>query len=142
MADDARDLIERLFRDFWNAADPSAAEALFAPDLRIHNLAFPLAPGPLHGPAIMQQGWQAVRSGFPDMRFSYDDLIVQGSRAAFRWSAAGTHRGPFAGIPATGRPATYEGITICHLAEGKVAEAWVSDNSLALIQSLRDAAPA
>ncbi|HZR98199.1 MAG TPA: ester cyclase [Chloroflexota bacterium] len=143
MATEARALIERLFTEFWNGGTLAAADELFAPDFVVHNEAFPreAAPDPSmqRGPQFMKTSWQAIHAAFPDLRFRYDDVTVEGDRAACRWTSQGTHRGEFAGIAATGHRVSYSGITLFHLGDGQFSEAWVADNTLALIQELRAA---
>jgi steroid delta-isomerase-like uncharacterized protein len=144
MATDARALIERLFTEFWNGGNLAAAAELFAPDFAVHNEAFPREavpdPSMQRGPQFMKAGWQAVHAAFPDLQFRHEDVTVEGERAACRWTSQGTHRGEFAGIAATGRQVSYSGITLFHVRDGQLSEAWVADNTLALIQELRAAA--
>ena len=144
MATDARALIERLFAEFWNRGSLDAADELFAPDFTVHNEAFPREavpdPSMQRGPQFMKAGWQAVHAAFPDLQFRYDDVTVEGERVACRWTSQGTHRGEFVGIAATGRRVSYSGITLFHVRDGQLAEAWVADNTLALLQELQAAA--
>ena len=40
-----------------------------------------------------------IRSAFPDWHSSVEEMLVDGDRVAERWTARGTHRGEFQGIP-------------------------------------------
>lgn len=55
---------------------------------------------------------------------------------ASRWTATGTHRGDFMGHPASGRQFSISGISIYRLRDGKIAEGWVNDDSLGMLQQL------
>ena len=67
----------------------------------------------------------AYRSAFPDTRFVVDDQISEGDKVVSRWTARGTHRGEFLGIPPTGEEVTVTGIEFDHLAGGKIEESWL-----------------
>jgi hypothetical protein len=36
---------------------------------------------------------------FPDVHFTIDDMVVEGDKAAMRYTMTGTHKGEFMGIP-------------------------------------------
>ena len=61
---------------------------------------------------------------------------AEGDMVAARWSAAGTHRGEFNGIPPTGRCANVSGMTIFRFEHGKLAEEWQIGDNLGLLQQL------
>ncbi len=68
-------------------------------------------------------------------RFTLHDVIIDGDRAAVRWTNEGTHVGEFFGIPATGNAFTISGIDVYRLEHGKLAEHWhVVDVYALLIQ--------
>ena len=53
-----------------------------------------------------------------------------------RWTAEGTHRGPWGTIAATRRPMTFSGVNIFRFENGKVAEIWNYRDDLGLMQQL------
>jgi len=53
-----------------------------------------------------------------------------------RWRARGTHRGAVGPHAATGRGFAFEGVTIERIADGKIAEVWVSRDELGLLGQL------
>ena len=64
---------------------------------------------------------------FTDLRIRVEDQIVEGDRVVSRWTAEGTNRGKRIRLP---------GITISHLAEGKIVEDWSSSDNLGLLRQL------
>ncbi|HEV2919406.1 MAG TPA: ester cyclase, partial [Actinomycetota bacterium] len=60
----------------------------------------------------------------------------EGDRVATRWRAQGTHRGPFAGVPATGQPVEISAIHVHRVAGGRLAELWEAINLLSLLRQL------
>ena len=64
---------------------------------------------------------------FSDLRIRVEDQIVEGDRVVSRWTAEGTSRGKRIRLP---------GITISHIADGKIVEDWTSSDNLGLLRQL------
>jgi predicted ester cyclase len=78
----------------------------------------------------------SLRTAFPDLEVTVDDQMTTGDTVVTRWTARGTHTGPFQGIPATSRRGTMAGIDIDRIANGKTVECWSSGDYLGLMQQL------
>jgi steroid delta-isomerase-like uncharacterized protein len=78
----------------------------------------------------------ALAKAFPDMKASVQDVIAEGDKVALRYLMSGTHKGEFMGIPPTNRRLELTSICILRLADGKVAEMWVENNSLIMMMQL------
>ena len=128
-----RQLIDRFFADVLNAANPAAAAELLAPDFVAHHSALPGGQG---GAAAIARLLGSFRTAFPDLRYTIDADINEGHRIATRWTATGTHRGPFLNIPPTGRAVSIMGFDEFRIADGRLAEAWVCSDLLHLLQQL------
>jgi len=63
-------------------------------------------------------------------------MIAEGDKVMGRWTARGTHRGEFMGIPPTGNQVVWTGMTMIHLADGKIVEMWWSHDHLGMFQKL------
>jgi steroid delta-isomerase-like uncharacterized protein len=72
------------------------------------------------GPAAFARNIESLRRGFPDIRFSVEDLVAEGDRVAVRWRWRGTHSGDFNGIPASGKPVANDGTVLYQFNDGKV----------------------
>ncbi len=77
--------------------------------------------------------------GFPDVRHTIEDLVIEADRVVTRWRGAGHHLGAYDGIAPTGREIDYSGITIFRIADGRIDEAWVNAEMPELLASLREA---
>jgi len=66
----------------------------------------------------------ALRSAFPDLRYTIEDAIEAGDKIVHRATASGTMKGDFLGIPATGTRATWTEIQIGRVANGRLVEHW------------------
>jgi steroid delta-isomerase-like uncharacterized protein len=75
-------------------------------------------------------------AAFPDLHLTIEDQIAEGDKVVIRWTAHGTHKGNFMGIPPTGKEAVVTGITIDRFANGKTVEAWNNSDDLGLLQQL------
>lgn len=60
--------------------------------------------------------WQA----FPDLQFAVTDMVIEGSRVATVWVAAGTHQGTIMNIPPTGHRVEVRGVSIIDVEDGLI----------------------
>jgi steroid delta-isomerase-like uncharacterized protein len=95
---------------------------------------------PLPGQAQGREGLKAIvlflRVSFPDMHWTAKEMVAEGEKVVTRFVWTGTHRGPFLGIPATGRPVEVKGVVIDRLENGKMAESRILMDTLSLMQQL------
>jgi steroid delta-isomerase-like uncharacterized protein len=78
-----------------------------------------------------------LQAAFPDLTARVSNVVVEGDRAAYMWSATGTHSAPYLGAPATGRSVTAAGITISRFGEdGRIVEDWASWNRTSVLHRL------
>ncbi len=125
-------IVQRLITEVLNQGQVAVVDDLFAPDYRDHH------PRPGQGPGRegYKQAITQLRTSFPDLHFTLDDLIAAGDKVVLRLTAQGTHQGEFAGIPPSGQPITVTGIIIVRLAEGQIAERWGLGDDLALLHQV------
>jgi steroid delta-isomerase-like uncharacterized protein len=124
-------LVRRMF-EAYNKHSLAGVEELFAPDYVWH--------GPAAYPdmdlAAMKQVMTPFFTAFPDLHYTLEDLIAEGDKVVWRFTARATHRGEFMGIAATGKVVTYTGIVISRFAGGKCVEDWEQADMLGLMQQL------
>ena len=89
-----------------------------------------------------KQGIVKLYTAFPDFHAVVEDLVVDVPRqtVAVRWTARGTHRGAYLGVPATGRVIRFQGIEIIRVEAGRIAERWGEWDGLDLMEQLRASA--
>jgi len=118
-----------------NAGDFAGAAALLAEDC-VNHAAIPEAQGRRGFEAILNK----VRTAFPDMRHNVEDVLVDGDRVVIRTMCTGTQTGPFTFIrlegPPSNKPVKFEQIHILRVANGKITEMWMEQDSLALFRQL------
>ena len=78
----------------------------------------------------------ALRSAFPDLAVTVEDLLAaEGDEVAVRdWG--GTQQGPFLGIPPTGKAVVGSGIGLFRMANGRIVEELVQEDTFGLLQQL------
>lgn len=126
----------RFYEECLNRHNP-AIYADFYSEVVYHAAAI----GELRGDAHRQLLVTLFR-GFPDAHWTMKDQIAADDKVATRWVFAGTHKGMFKGIPATGRPLHYSGISIDRFADGKIVEEWEEWDTLGVLHQLGAIGPA
>ncbi|HEV2948947.1 MAG TPA: ester cyclase [Gemmataceae bacterium] len=102
-------IVNWLFAECLNEGDLSVADQLVSPDFT-----GPAGKGPEGFKAMVSP----LRQGFPDLRFTIQDMVAEGSRVVVRWTSQGTHRGMFAGTAPTGRQVSNESIGMYRVEDG------------------------
>ena len=131
LAEENKATIRRL-TDSFNRHDLSVVDELVTIDY-IDNGPF---DGQAPGREGMKQAHRNFYTGFPDIYETIDDIFAEDDRVVVRWTCRGTHTGPFAGIPATGKQVEVTGIDIYRLVNGQVAENWHNVDALSLLDQI------
>lgn len=118
--------LARRWMRFWQGAGLDGFEALHAPDFRDES-----AGGRGAGRDAFRASVAALYAAFPDFRATTEDLVIDQepdaggcARVAVRWTATGTHSGPFGALPPTRRLITFRGIEILAIRDGLVRRRW------------------
>jgi steroid delta-isomerase-like uncharacterized protein len=70
-----------------------------------------------------------IYAAFPDLNFSIDDIVAERDKAVVRYTLKGTHKGPYRGVPATGKQIVSNGIEIYRIDGGKIKEVWMASGA-------------
>ncbi|MCG0289115.1 ester cyclase [Streptomyces sp. PSAA01] len=114
---------ETLVRRFYAAmttGDVSAAGDYLRDDWQD----IPLPPGTPAGIDGYLGTVAFLRSAFPDLDVSLEDVVVSGDRVAVRVLATGTHRGEILGVAPTGRTVAFRAFDFHQIKDGKIASTW------------------
>lgn len=71
-----------------------------------------------------KQVWRDALAAMPDLRHEVQEVLAQGDVEMARVIVTGTMGSDFAGMPGTGRSFRMDQAVICHLVDGRIAEAW------------------
>lgn len=96
-------------------------------------------PIPNQQPGIpgLKDAYRMFTAAFPDVWFTFEDLIAQGDLVIGRGVIEGTHNGNFMGMaPPTGKRIHWTGTRMFRVKNGKVTEGWINLDFLGLLQQL------
>lgn len=85
--------------DAWQRGDVEALTSTHATD----GVAVSPMQGRLEGRDRIHAVYKEWFSAFPDLMFNTDSLLIDGHRVAQFFTVTGTQKGPFGGVPPTGR---------------------------------------
>jgi steroid delta-isomerase-like uncharacterized protein len=123
-----KQIVRKLYEDCINPGKLELLEQLFSGD-------YTNAQGK-KGPGAFAEVVVSLRRGFPDVRFTVEDLIAEGDRVAVRWTWRGTHTGRFQVFPPSGKRVTNTGTAIYQLNGGKIIHSWLDTDRLGVLQQI------
>jgi len=118
---------------FWNEQDVAALDSTHSPDSIAHNPVMPSHPLPY---IMYKHACLLHLAAFPDFRVTTENIVAEGDKVAVRWTVTGTHEGTLMGVPPTGRPVKFSGMTIYRFADGKIVENWWAYDALGMMQQI------
>lgn len=104
--------------DAWNSRDTRRIERFYAPEYEGVDIG---RAEPYHGMQGAARHMTSYLGAFPDLRFTQDEIVVQGDRVALFWTARGTHEGRLMNIPPTHRKIAVRGTSLLTIENGKVS---------------------
>jgi steroid delta-isomerase-like uncharacterized protein len=108
-------------------------DELTTPDIIIHgDAAFPLT----QGREALKSNIQTFRTAFPDATLVIEKMFAEADRVVIHITFSGTHQGNWLGAAATGRAMRWTASAIARFADGKLAETWMIQDELGLMQQL------
>ena len=130
---DNKQIVQRFMDECWNQGNLNAVLELVADNCRHHD---PVFPSLTSGAENIKNHIQNCRNGFPDLMFTNDDTIAERDEVVHHWTATGTHKGQFLGMPATNKKATVTGTSIFRVEGSKIAEVWSNWNLMSMMEQL------
>ena len=121
------------FVHFINTADENLAQQLISPVAKFY---VPGQPEPLQGPKGYLMIIAMMRSGFPDIQWTIEDMIKENGKVAVRFTMRGTHQGMFFGVPATGKTIVVQAMNFYRLADDQIIEEFGQPDMLGLLTQI------
>lgn len=122
----------RTYEELLNGGNLAIAEELVAADFLNHEA----PPGRDRGPESMVGLATMLRTAFPDLHFTIEELVAEGETVAGRLTMSGTHQGPLMGMPPTGRSVRQDHMHFVRFREGKAVEHWGVRDELGMMRQL------
>jgi steroid delta-isomerase-like uncharacterized protein len=135
---DNKTIVRRLYEEVWNKRRLEIVDQLLSPS---HALSDPIVSDSQIGPELYKRRVVEFTAGFPDLRFTIEDMIAEKGKVVVSWIFSGTQQGDFMGIPASGRKVSVEGITIHYVTNGKILDSFARWDALGLMRQLGDGSP-
>ena len=137
-ADANQQLVRRFVEELWNGRKLELADELISSDCQTHQLRSGASVAAVsRGPAAIKEHVAEWLRGFPDLRFTIEQIFSFGDKVFTQSVMEGTHTGRWLEIAATNKRVTIRMMTVHRIAHGKIAEDWVLVESLGFFQQLR-----
>ncbi len=126
-------LLRRTYEEWFNQGNLTNVDELIAPECINHEV----PPGMNNrGPESIHQVVMMLRSAFPDLHFTIEELVAEGDTVAARVTLSGTHLGPFMGMAPTGRSVRQAQMHFVRFRDGKGIEHRAVRDDLGMMQQL------
>ncbi len=131
------DLVRSWYDGVWNQRDLDLIDDILAKDYVRDRAGIPFNNEA--GTADDRAFVEMILAEFPDVKFSVEDLLVDGDKVAVRTITTGTNMGPMTDMgnaPATDRSMSRENLAIWRIECGKLAEQWIVQDNLGMLRQL------
>jgi steroid delta-isomerase-like uncharacterized protein len=125
-----KELVRRYLAAF-NDRDRETLDRLLAEDAVEHGV-----HEQIEGAAAIIDFLAGHFEAFPDYSGSMEAVVAEDDLVTVRYTARGTHTGEYKGLEPTGHQAEWTGISIYRVADGEIAEIWVEEDRLGLLEQL------
>ncbi|GAA1881265.1 ester cyclase [Asanoa iriomotensis] len=129
MSEENKNIVRRYFEELDRCK--ATPEEWCTPDFAFHAAGFPTMDL-----AAVKQFTDGFFAGMADLRHPLEELIAEGDKVALRCRYEGTHTGELLGVPASGQTVCAVGIGVMRIADGKVAEFWVSPDRATILRQI------
>lgn len=110
----------RAYVELWNTEACERLSDVLAESAAVHD---PGAPGGvLEGRDEFEAHLRELQAGFPDLAIELHEMLSEDGVIMTHWTATGTHRGEFDGIPPTGRTVDFEGMSYTTVRDGRIVK--------------------
>ena len=128
-----KSIVRRWVENGWNKGNLALVDELYTPDYTLHDAQ---ATAPVNSAAAFKQYVMSYRTAMPDLHFAIDDLVAEGDKVAWRFTARGTQTGPLGTLPPTGKKAVVTGTVTSRFTGGKWCEDYINLDVLGMMQQL------
>ncbi len=130
--EEAKALVERDL-EIYNEGNLSMADELIDPNYVEHDAAL---PEDIVGIDAFKERITNMRTNYPDLNITVEELIVKDDRIVWRWIITGTNTGPIGDLPPTGKKVRIEGVGILRVVDGKIVERLPYWNEATMLRQL------
>jgi predicted ester cyclase len=130
-----KSIAHRFCEELWGKGNLAIIDELASSDLTV---IYPILPEVIKGREAFKSWAGDVHAAFPDLQFTIEEIIGEGDKVVISWSAQGTHKGELKplGFAPTNKFATWSGIIIYHVVNGKVIQEKGEEDALGLLHKI------
>jgi predicted ester cyclase len=129
-----REVVQRLAETFNNPQNRESSYFDFYDEsLTIHGFP-PNLPTNKEG---FKQFIYLLWKAFPDIKITFEDIIIEGNKVVCRYNLSGTHKGEFMDLQPTNKQFRVNGMTVFSFRDAKVIERWNLVDMMSLMEQLR-----
>jgi steroid delta-isomerase-like uncharacterized protein len=128
-------LARRAIDEVWSKGNLAVAPDVYGPNFVSHQHSHPQVRD-VRGISALVEFVREFREAFPDFQDTIDDQVAEGDKVVTRFTSTGTHRRALMGLQPTNKQATWMGIVIDRIEQGKIVEEWVSWDLFGMMQQL------
>jgi predicted ester cyclase len=118
----------KVIEEAYNKGNVDVLSEAFAPSFIEHQAG--IVPPTAEG---VRRSIAFLRSAFPDMKLTIEEIIASGDKTWARITGRGTHQGPFMGFPPTGKSIVVTVMDECRFENGQIVEHWGVADQLAVM---------
>lgn len=130
MSEDTRAIVNTYLTAF-NDRDEDVLSEVLADDVVEHGV-----HETVHGVEAVIDRLDRHHTAFPDYSGVLHETVAEGDIVCVRYSARGTHTGKYREVEPTGLKATWTGIAMYRIEDGEIAEIWLEEDRLGLLEQL------
>lgn len=116
----------------WNSGDFIGLEDIVSENFELRNT---VHSEPIRSLDSLKHVITSIRTAYPDFTITVDEAIYTPDAFAGRWTILATNTGQGSHAP-TGKAVNVSGISILHVAGGKLTDEWISGNDLMWLMQL------
>jgi len=125
----------RMYEEGMNGGNLDVADELIDPECVDHES----HGDDGRGPESLRRLIIMLRTAFPDLRFTIEELIAERDIVAGRLIMEGTHDGPLMGMPPTGRTVRQDHMHFVRFRDGRAVEHWGVRDDVSMMRQLGSA---
>ena len=118
-------VVRKLYEASFNTGNFDLAKELLSEEF--------IAPNGQKGSTQLFDQIKALRTGFPDIKWTVEDLVAEADKVVIRSSWKGTHTGQFRNYDITRKAITNSAMAIYQLKEGKIIRSWLETDRLGFL---------
>ena len=123
-----KEIIRSLYENILNNRETELLKEVVSPDY--------IGMDGVKGVAGFSNTVSSVIAGFPDIKWTIEDIVCEGDKVVVRWHWNGTNTAPFRGIHASNKKVTDNAIVIYQLKDGKITRAWLQGDRLGVLTQI------